>query len=727
MKTRAHTFASGWLAASCALAPAAPAAGPSPQDPPPAVPEEPPQDPPEEPRSTAAPVLVTARKWGRESVADVPRSVTPVSAGQLRDAGATSIEEAARFVPNMFVTGFSARRLSFPFVRGVGSGQGDPAVATFVDDVPQLGLGNTNLSLTGLSRVEFLRGPSSALWGRNTIGGAINMVTRLPEFKPGVDASATLGNYDSQRYDVHATGPIVDDVLAMSFSGSYEKRDGFTTNTVTNRDVDSRDSAFGRAQVLWAPDERSIVRFILHGEETRDGGFALSNLDDQPGQPGLRNNPYRISQDFDGVTERDIVAGSVLWTRRGDAVDFVSITSAQGWDIDESADFDFSALDGVRRFTNEEQEYVYQEFRLESAEDAAGPRWLAGVSGFVSDSDRAASNEFRPGGAGILFPLTSVGTDTSTGDFDDHAVSVFGQVSVPFGERWEASAALRYDYESTDATINRVFTSGGFAVPLASTMQERSFERILPRASLACEIVDDVNVYGLAARGFRAGGFNLTAPMGSESFGTETSWTYEVGVKSAWCDDRLTASTAVFWVEWEDMQLSQFDPMAGGYVTNAGESTSRGIEVELAGRVCDCVDLFGTAGWLDTEFDSFTDQFGQNVAGNDLPFAPEVTAGLGGQYTLEVSDDFRAFARADWFHVGDFYYDAGNRGRESFDIVNFRIGGGGDCWRLDGFLHNAFDEDYIPIAFQPNPADPTAFVGSNGAPRTWGVSMRVTF
>src|SRR5690606_19260066 len=112
---------------------------------------------------------------------------------QLRDAGLTSIEEAARYVPNTLFTGFTARRLSFPFVRGVGSGQGDPAVTTFVDDVPQLSISSTNLSFAGLERVEVLRGPSSVLWGRNTIGGAINLISKKPSWQPGGEFRGTVG------------------------------------------------------------------------------------------------------------------------------------------------------------------------------------------------------------------------------------------------------------------------------------------------------------------------------------------------------------------------------------------------------------------------------------------------------------------------------------------------------------------------------------------------------
>ncbi|MGK0156711.1 MAG: iron complex outermembrane receptor protein, partial [Neolewinella sp.] len=182
-------LASRWLAISAATSATAFAtASPAPQGPPEINPigTEGLQDPkPKQQVPKKQQVVVTAQKQGAEAMQDVPRSVTAIDQKLIRDAGLTSIEDAARLVPNTLITGFSARRLSFPYVRGVGSGQGGPAVATFVDDVPQLSVSSTNLSFAGLERVEILRGPSSVLWGRNTIGGAINMISRKPSWEPG--------------------------------------------------------------------------------------------------------------------------------------------------------------------------------------------------------------------------------------------------------------------------------------------------------------------------------------------------------------------------------------------------------------------------------------------------------------------------------------------------------------------------------------------------------------
>ncbi len=679
-------------------------------------------------RKPQPPVIVTARRRA-ESIQDVPQTITAIAPSRIGDGGATNIKEAARYVPNMLVPEFSSRRLSFPYVRGIGSGQGDPAVATFIDGVPQLTTSSTNIPLVDVERIEFLRGPEGVLYGRNTIGGAIHILTRTPSDATRIGGGLSYGRFNQVRGDVTFETPLVANELFLSASVQHAERDGYTKNDFTGNDVDSRDSWFGRGQLYWTPDDVNEFKFAIYGQRARDGGFVLSDLG------GLKSRPHRINQDFEGDVDRDIVAPSLTWKHSADDFELTSITGVQDWSIHESADFDFMAIDGIRRFTDEDQTYGYQEFRAASPDDqpidlgeGRTLRWLAGISGFVSSSKRSAANVFRPAGAGILFPPSRVGTDRASGSFDDHAFALFGQVTIGLAEGLEVTGALRYDYESKEADARRTFKSGAFTVPTGAFKQRERFDEFMPRASIAYRYSESVLGYGLVARGFKAGGFNLTAPSaGLNAFRPETSWTYELGVKTDWWDKRVRANASVFFVRWEDMQLSQFDRNSGGYIANAGRSESRGVEVELSATPYKGLDVFAGFGALDTEFKRFVDSFGQDVRGKDLPFAPKTTLSLGAEYSREVSDTISVFARAEYFHVGKFYYDAGNLGSERYELANFRLGIGGHRWRVFGWIRNAFDERYSPVAFQPNPANPSQFVGENAAPETYGFSVRLTF
>lgn len=673
------------------------------------------------------PVLVTARKWVELS-RDVPQSLTVMPEGLLRDAGLRSMREASFLVPNLFINEFSSRRLSFPTIRGIGSGVGDPAVTTYIDGVPQLTINSTNLPLIDVERIEFLRGPQGTLYGRNSIGGLIHIITQRPDNTLRVRGGATLGNYDLQEYEFSAGGPLVADELFFSLTGLHSSRDGYTRNAFTGNDVDDRDSLFGRGQILWTPSEQSEFRLSVYGEKSRDGGFVLSELN------GLRRHPNRINQNFEGLAHRDLAGSSLTWNYYGESIDFVSITSFQDWSIFETADFDFTFIDAVRRRTRESQQYFTQEVRVSSAADAnlavgedASLKWILGASLFASDSDRLARNNFRPGGIGIFFPPEQVGIDTQFGDFEDLGLAAFGQGTLTLGERLDLTAGLRFDFERKEATVNRTFETGGFTVLSTTTNLDRDFDEVVPRFSAAYRFADNVMVYGLAAMGFKAGGFNLSAPTGRLAFDQETSWTYEAGIKSTFLDERLAVNASIFHIDWDDLQLSLFDAMTGGYIANAASATSRGFEVEVGLKPAEEWDLFAGLGFTDAEFDRFIDPFGADVSGRKLAFVPERTWNFGAQYSGRLCESATWFVRGEYTGVGTYYYDAGNRAAEQFELANFRVGVRSRNVSVEGWVRNAFDQDYVLVAFQPSPFDPTAFVGESGAPQTFGITVNITF
>ena len=670
-------------------------------------------------------LVVTARKWVEDPF-DVPQSITVVPAGVIRDAGLKSIRDASLYVPNLNLVEFSARRLSFPFVRGIGSGQGDPAVTTCIDDVPLLFGGAGNFPLLDVERIEFLRGPQGTLYGRNALGGVIKVTTRKPPLTPGFRAAMEFGSHGLSEGRAHFGTPLVPDRLSAGVSGLRLRRDGFTRNDYTGNRVDHRDTWFGQAQFLWMPDERNEVRIRLQGERTRDGGFALSDLE------GLRRRPRRIDQDFEGVTERDVLLPSLTFIHAGDSIHFTSISSWQGQSVVETSDFDFSRLDGVRRRAEESLRAFLQECRVSSAEDApirilgdARVAWLAGFLVFRAASDRSATNELRPGGVGVITELP--GEDESRGDFSDRGLGLFGQATLTLFEDLTLGAGLRYDHEWKKADLRRSFESGGATLAASSRRLDEADGEFLPRIDLSYRVSPEVTAYGLAARSFKAGGFNLDAPEGLVSYSPETSWTFEAGLKTRLFDGRLMLDVGCYLIDWNHMQLSRFDAQVGGYVTNAGESSSRGVEVELTGRPFDGLDVFATFGSADTGFRSYVDQYGTEVRGNRLPFAPRTTFSAGAQLSGDLLDGVRYVLRAEYGATGSFAYDAGNLEGERYGLANFRAGLSGENFGLHAFVRNAFDADYVPVAFQADPTDPTRFVGESGAPRTWGFTLSLTF
>ena len=679
----------------------------APQVPPPATPLIQDSSPSDE-------TVVTARKRV-EPLSRVPLSATVVKGATLEGAGLIEVSDLASRVPNVVFSEFTARRLSFPFVRGIGSGINDPAVITYVDDVPQFGFGGTNLPLFAVESVEFLRGPQGTLYGKSAVGGVIHVRGRRPTGERVVGLGATFGSDDLREYSGSYSGPIGGALGDLAVLDS--ERDGFTTNDFTGNEVDDRDSFFGRTRLLWNPSSSSELDFSLFGERARDGGFALSDLD------GLRANPHHINQDFEGFTNRDVLNPALVWRTLGDDLDFTSISSWETWDVLETSDFDFSPIDGVRRRSEEEQSYVYQELRLgtPTTEDRDELGWLVGASGSLSDSERQAANDLRPG----LFPPGMSGVDLNDGQFDDLELAVFGQVTVPLAEDFELEGGLRYERRESEVERLHTFDPGGGPIVLGQSDDENTDDELLPMASASWHASEDALVYVRASKGFKAGGFNLTAPAGFEDFDAETAWSYELGWRQAFAEERYHLSAATFWIDWEDMQLSQFDAMAGGYVANAGESQSLGLELEGRAEVTRGLDAFGSVGVLDTEIEEFTDSFGTDTSGNELPFAPDSTWSLGFESRGELPYGGLWTFAGDYTRIGSFFYDAGNREGDAFGLANLRMAFDAENVGVAFWVRNLFDEEYEPVAFQPSPTDPTAFVGESGAPRVLGFSLSV--
>jgi iron complex outermembrane receptor protein len=253
-------------------------------------------------------------------------------------------------------------------------------------------------------------------------------------------------------------------------------------------------------------------------------------------------------------------------------------------------------------------------------------------------------------------------------------------------------------------------------------MLENSFSQVTPQASIAYHITPDALAYASFSGGYKAGGFNA---IGDPSYDEETSWNYEIGVKGRILDGDLRFGLAAFYTDWQDLQLNQLLTPTQFFIANAGDATAMGIELDLAYQVCKNFSLFGSASWQDSEFGSNAIDSGASVANNTLPYAPDYNVTVGTQLDFPVTEQVSLYARADVQFIGTFNYTPQNSfGQDAYTIANFRLGVRGKKWFTEAFVNNAFDTEYIPIAFGGSAA--TAF-GESGAPATFGVRTGIKF
>jgi iron complex outermembrane receptor protein len=231
-------------------------------------------------------------------------------------------------------------------------------------------------------------------------------------------------------------------------------------------------------------------------------------------------------------------------------------------------------------------------------------------------------------------------------------------------------------------------------------------------------------------QGYKAGGFNPTSPAGSESYGEEQAWNFEGGVKTGWAGGRVTANAAVFRINWDDLQLNVPDLSVPGqfYIANVGGATSSGVEFELNARVHSRVDVFGGFGYTRARFDEGSLSSGVPVGGNSIPNTPEYTANLGAQISHPIRQGLSLYARGEAAFYGAFEYDDMNTERQdAYSLANFRGGVRIRYLFVEGWIRNAFDTHYIPVAFAYGQLAPSGFIGEMGRPRTFGVTAGVTF
>ncbi len=672
-------------------------------------------------------VTVTATK-APEDVQKLPASVTAVTEDTLENDGVRIVSDAAIFAPNTYFSEFTARKLSNARFRGIGSSPGNPGITTYIDGVPQLNTNSSSLELLDVHQIEFVRGPQSALFGRNTLGGLVNVVSRRPSRDRWTGSfTAPFGNESAWGARGDVSGPV-GDALSVGFAFAHLERDGFTVNDVTGNRIDDRSAFTAKGQALWTPNSRWEARVILGGERSRDGDYALNDL------AALRENPFHAARDFEGSTDRDIFSTTVQTQRKGDRILFSTTTGIVRWKTVDVTDLDYTPLPLVTRDNMERDLQFTQEVRFASADqaslrlsDGVSLRWQAGAFFFTQNYDQDAVNNFAPGLLSPQLPLP-ISQHSPLSALDDRGFGVFGQGVFTVNQDLDIAVGARVDYESKDANLRTFFTPE--IAPPVNIEADESFSEVSPQLSVAYRVQPDQTVYASVARGFKAGGFNPASPTGNEAYGEEHAWHVEGGVKSTWAAGRVSTTAAVFLIDWQDLQLNVPNPQvpAQFYIANVGSARSSGVEFEVNARPLPGVDLFGSVGYTHARFGDDSLSSGVDVSGNKLPSMPDYTTMVGGQYSRPLGSAAMFYGRGEVVFYGSFKYDDENtEGQDAYSLVNLRGGVRGKYLFGEAWIRNAFDTRYIPIGFAYGSFAQSGFVGELGAPRTFGISAGVTF
>ena len=676
-------------------------------------------------RFVMPPITVTAQKKP-EDKQKIPVSVTAVPKETIENAGIEIVSEAAIYAPNTVFTEWTARKLSNARFRGISSSNANnPGITTYIDGVPQLSAHTSSIELLDVDQIEFVRGAQSALFGRNALGGLVNITSSRPSLGKWTGSfSAPFGNHGSWTVRGGASGPVVSDKLSAGVSFAQVDRDGFTVNDVTGNDIDKRSAFSAKGQVMWTPNSTWEARAIVTGERARDGDYALHDV------AALRDNPFHASRDYEGFVNRDVVGTTIQARRVGGPILFSSTTGFLNWKTQDVTDLDYTPQPILTRDNTEKSFQFTEEVRFTSADNASirladrtALQWQAGVFAFTQNYEQDAINSYSP----FVFAPFAVSQHTPLSKLDDFGLGLFGQGTFTFSERLDLTAGARFDYEDKSAKLEDFFDPA--ILPGTLVDEDKSFSNISPQMAFAYRVQPDRTIYATVGRGYKAGGFNSSSPAGSEAYDEEKAWHFEGGAKTLWAGGRMSTNAAAFYIDWDNLQLFAPNPEvpAQFYTTNVGGAVSKGVELEINARAASWLDLFTAVGYTHARFSSGSVSSGVNVEDNEIPNTPAYTTSAGFQYTRPLGAA-TVHTRVEAVFYGAFQYDDMNTlSQDAYSLVNLRVGATGRFLVAELFVRNAFDTHYIPFAFAyPNFA-PSGFMGEMGAPRTVGVNLGVRF
>lgn len=644
-------------------------------------------------------VLVTAEKRAG-TVQETSIAISAYGSEELDLRGIEELEDLQFSAPNLVISHNSQSPVTYAYIRGIGSDQlvagFDPGVAYHVDGIyvgqPSAMPGD----MWDLERVEVLRGPQGTLYGRNTTGGAINVITREPGAEPDANVDVTFGNYGRQRIRAAAGGGFADGVSGrVSFISDNDN--GYQQNSAgDNGDQTDYTSVRGKlkfdlgesadivltAQWFDSEGRQSQKRREPFGPVDFGGGFVINVYDGATPNP---TNPRKVAKDHPEMLdlENRYFSAKLTWD-----VGFGQLVATTGYIDNEwfqNTDIDMS--DNAVQFQewHMETDQFTQELQLVSTGD--GPwEWILGA--FYFDEDLNTDYFFEDSSiAGFTF--------MNGGALETESVALYGQAAYDFREAGGAPfrivGGLRWTQD--EKWIDEFQMIPAFGVDLAAVMDEK-WDEISGKVGIDWFFAEDAMAYASYSHGYKGGGFSIGQ---FDVFHPEIVDSFEVGLKSRFFEERAQVNVSAFYNDYQDLQVN-FLLFTLFTTDNAAEATIQGLEVEGTLIPADNLQLNATVTWLDAEFDRY--QFSPEIAldGDTLNRAPEFTAALTAQYDWPLQNGTAVTARMDFYWQDDVYYRVQNIDRhqgDDFHTLDLRLmwTGADDRWVVDVFAKNVTDED----------------------------------
>lgn len=698
-------------------------------------------------------IIVTAQKRA-ENLQDVPIAVSAFDEAHLIETGFDEISDLSQLVPGLQFGNFGP--VAFVAIRGISyentTAAGDPGVALHLDGIYIGRPVGTLFSAFDTERVEVLRGPQGTLYGRNSTGGSVNLITKKPSDKFEAAFEQTVGNYDWFRERAMINMPIGDSVRAR-ITGFKDDRDGFTKNSFVGGTRANDADNWGLRGHLDI-DLANNLNVLLSAHYVKVGGvgsqpelrepFAAAGTGVPgfgPGAFGTNVNdlrPFSESKNFRESVDNDLLllSGTINWDF--DNFTIKSITAYGESTFDSKQDSDLSPVDIAELNIVEDASQFSQELQVMSPSGGKFD-WIVGLYYFNEDAFRSSRFNGPQFDATVAqFPNLNFGVDLG-GTVSTESYAAFGQFTYRFTDTLSLTAGGRITRDTrsgvNDITLRAV--SPNFPPVIVMLPSKIASTEPTGRITLDWKAADDIMVYASASRGYKSGGINQQSASPNRVFEPEFVDSYEAGVKSQFFDRRLQVNLAGFYNEYNDLQFQVFG-FSGPEAANAGQAHAYGFEAEWTAVPNEHLSFDGSFSYLETEYDELLFSVDGNTAvdlsGNELSRAPKYTFAFGttvGSYLGNGRGDLRL--RGDVSYTDTAFFTAFNRPddrTDSYTNVNLRL-----IWTSESEKYNVqfFGTNLFDTAQEGNLLRGVGFIDEpNGggqefvtfrAPRQYGITI----
>ena len=646
-------------------------------------------------------ITVTAERFNR-SAQEIAASLTVFDLQSIEKSDLRSIQELDRYIPNVLLTSQGSPRFSVNSVRGISStvraDYFSQTIGIYIDGVP-VTAAEYSRALGDVQQIEVLRGPQGTLYGRNTPGGVINIFTRPTQSVFNGEVNARIGNNGQRGASFLAGGGILEDMVSGKVFVDYISSDGFTKYLSTNDTIDDVESITGSASLRFTPSSQTDITISASIENIKQGAYAFQAFDDYK-KRSIDITPQNNE-------DRDIKSVTVNLGHDFAGATLQSISGLRNYEVKSNQDLAYNPLvksfGGGRSNSLEEGDQLSQEVRLTGIADNENFRWLIGA--FYS-SDTVEYD--------YLFDLPAFGPpNLSSSVYDKKELAGFGESTLTLLRQLDLTFGVRVANDKHELNNN------------VGANDSVDFTMVTPKLRAAYRFSNDYQLYALASRGSRTGGFNRFST--GDNYKPEYLWNYELGIKSQWFDNTLTLNAATFYIDWDEQQVVTLIDPSTTKIANAGSAHNLGAELEVSWILNDAFNISGFAGINEGEYDVFINSKGQDLSGNNLVNTPDMSAGIALEYKFSLSNwSMDGWIRPEVTYTGDHFFDAENRLLQSaFALFNVNVGLESERFSISLFIKNMFDKDYRAYAYTDNFSDYDLAIAAQN--RTFGLNLKLAF